>query len=311
MKRHIKSHAKKVYCAQWAEDSTHIVTAGQDGNVCVTNATKSLITKLPIRSPFVMQCAYNMQNDIVACGGMNNLVDIHKFDANGRPSLKKSFVGHEGYISGLIFLDGGGKLLSSSGDGSVILWDLNQMTMISQFWGHEADVSGVCVANDASGEHGSVFGTSSTDKTMRIWDPKQRYAVRKFTAKYGVNCCAMMPSGFGIMGGCDNASYEFWSVAANAQVARGKVKKGRCESIAISASGRVCYTGWDNAFLGVADSYQPESQKGLTPENNRDMHKDCICSLATAPDGSALLTSSFDSNIKVWGAQDAARVDRV
>lgn len=142
MKRHIKSHAKKVYCAQWAEDSTHIVTAGQDGNVCVTNATKSLITKLPIRSPFVMQCAYNMKKDIVACGGMNNLVDIHKFDANGRPSLKKSFVGHEGYISGLIFLDGGGKLLSSSGDGSVILWDLNQMTMISQFWGHEADVSG-------------------------------------------------------------------------------------------------------------------------------------------------------------------------
>jgi WD40 repeat protein len=300
MKRIVKSHAKKVYCGRWAEDSLHLCTAGQEGNVLVTNASTGVIAKMPIKSPFVMQCAYRMDKGLVACGGMNNLVDLWDVKEN-QPSLKKSFEGHEGYISGLIFLDGGAKLLSGSGDGSAILWDLAKMSMLQQYWGHEADVSGVCT----DGPDAACFGTSSTDKTMRIWDMRQsgqKLAVRKFNAKYGVNCCAMMPGSTGIMGGCDNASYEFWSVTCNAQVARGKVKKGRCESICISSSGRVCYTGWDNAFMGVADSYQPESQKSITPENCKDMHSESICSLATAPDGSAICSSSFDKTAKIWGA---------
>jgi len=170
--------------------------------------------------------------------------------------------------------------------------------MIRQFWGHEADVSGLCISNPDS----NVFGTSSTDKQVRIWDMRQKYAVRKFTAKYANNCCTMMPYDKGIIVGCDNASYEFFSVECNAQVARGKVKKGRCESIAVSASGRTVYAGWDNAFMLVADTYTPDSNKQLTTELNKDMHKDSICSLAVAPDGSALLSGSFDTTAKVWGA---------
>jgi len=174
------------------------------------------------------------------------------------------------------------------------------MCTISTYWGHEADVSGVAI----NGPDSKIFGTSSTDKTVRIWDMRCQYAVRKFMAKYSVNCCAMMPDSKGIMGGCDNASYEFFSVEANAQVARGKVKKGRCESIAISSSGRCVYAGWDNSCLMVADSYQPDNRKELTPDNTPKMHSASICSLEIAPDGSALLSGSFDTEAKVWGAEE-------
>jgi len=297
MKRVVKSHAKKVYSARWAEDSLHICTAGQEGNVLVTNASTGVITKLPIKTPFVMQCA--MYKDLVACGGMKNLIELWSV-AESKPTKKKDFEGHEGYISQLHFMDGGTKLLSGSGDGTARLYDCVKMTEISSFWGHEADVSGVCIASSDS----KIFGTSSTDKMVRIWDMRQKYAVRKFTAKYANNCCAMYPESRGIVVGCDNASYEFFSVECNAQIARGKVKKGRCESIALSASGRVTYAGWDNAFMLVADSFTPDNRKEITKETSKDMHEQSICSLAVAPDGSALLTGSFDTTAKVWGAEE-------
>lgn len=89
------------------------------------------------------------------------------------------------------------------------------------------------------------------------------------------------------------------------------MKKGRCESIAISSSGRTCYTGWDNAVICVADSYTPDNRKemateGKPPTTNGTMHNASVCSLSVAPDGSGLLSSSFDATAKVWGAPEVA-----
>lgn len=75
----------------------------------------------------------------------------------------------------------------------------------------------------------------------------------------GVLCPAQ-----GVAAGCDNAAWEVWDVGCNQQVGRGKVKKGRCESIASCKSGRVLYMGWDNpeaGFLMMADTYTPANMK--------------------------------------------------
>jgi len=294
--RTVKSHSKKVYCASWCEDALHIVSCSQDGSVLVTNASSGLITKMPIKSPFVMQCAARLDAGLVACGGMHNLVEIHNITEH-KPVKKKDFEGHEGYISSLKFLDDGAKLMSGSGDGLVKTWDMTKMCLINTWTGHEQDVSGVAMCN----EDPNMFATSSTDKSCRVWDLRQPYAVRKFACKYSANCIAMMPNARGIIVGCDNASWEFYDVGSNTQVARGKVKKGRCESVAISSSGRFVYLGWDTSELTVADCYIPDNQKPMNKDMSKNNHQDSICNLETAPDGSALLSSSFDATAKVWG----------
>ena len=98
------------------------------------------------------------------------------------------------------------------------------------------------------------------------------------------------------MSGCDNASFEFYDIGCNAQIARGKVKKGRCESIAISQSGRFAYLGWDNVDVGlvVVDPFVPDNQKKI------DGHTDTVKGMSVAPDGSAMATASFDGSVKVW-----------
>jgi WD40 repeat protein len=306
-KRTVTTHLKKVYCASWNRDSMHMCTAGQEGIVLVNDASLNLAKKQPIKTPFVMQCAMHaddaVTNGLVACAGMKNLVEIWKIDPTSECKKKKDFEGHEGYISQIHFIGGGKTLLTGSGDGLAMLWDLEKMVQKQVFEGHEQDVSGVCIADADS----KIFATSSTDKTCRVWDMRQKYSVRCFRAKYATNCCAMMPSSDGVMVGCDNASYEFFSIKCNQQVARGKVKKGRCESIAISSSGRSCYSGWDNGVICVADSYVPDNRKEMVYDKAafKDMHQNSVCSLSVAPDGSALLSSSFDSTAKVWGAGEA------
>lgn len=298
LKRTINSHLKKVYCVSWLEDSLHVITAGQEGTVLTTNASSKLITKVPVKCKFVMQCAG--YKDLVACGGMQNLVEFHKYEGS-TPVKQKDFEGHDGYISQLHFIKSGTELLSGSGDGTVRLWDLAKKTEKQCFNGHEQDVSGVAMSSPDS----NLFATSSTDKTSRVWDMRCQYAVRQYKAKYPANCIAMMPNDSGIVAGCDNASWEYYDNGCGNQVARGKVKSGRCESVAISASGRFTYMGWDNGVLAICDTFIPDNQKifanGEKLPGNKTAHTHAVCSLAVPPDGSALASSSFDCTAKIWG----------
>ena len=82
-----------------------------------------------------------------------------------------------------------GKMYTGSGDGTVKLWDVKTGELVSTYRGHEGDVTGVCISSPDS----NIFGTSSTDKTFRIFDRREKVAKRRFKAKYSVNCCAMMP----------------------------------------------------------------------------------------------------------------------
>ena len=78
-----------------------------------------------------------------------------------------------------------------------------------------------------------------------------RYSVQLLRHRLSSFLPQLPPAGF---------SFASSSLAPCRQVARGKVKKGRCESIALSKSGRVTYTGWDgDTGLVVADTYNPEA----------------------------------------------------
>ena len=113
----------------------------------------------------------------------------------------------------------------------------------------------------------------------------------------------MLPEGKGIAAGCDNASWEVYDVGSNTQCARGKVKSGRCESIAASASGRFLYMGWDSIPLMMADTYTPDVQMKLdkaVPEVGKYAHTDMVKGLAMSPTGDGLLSASFDGTCKLW-----------
>ena len=213
----------KVYSVSWGGDSDHICTCTQSGHLMVYKATEGAMDKLPVKAPKVMQCAMSKKTGgtdmMVAGGGMDNKVTVYKYEledgkkAQKKRDLYKEGVAHDGYISQIHFVDDDTKVLTGSGDGLAVLWDITSGDIVTAWKGHDGDVTGVATCDAPN-----IFGTSSTDKTCRMWDKRMPYAYRAFTAKYAVNCCDLMPEGKGIVGGCDNASWEYFDVGCNMQV---------------------------------------------------------------------------------------------
>ena len=74
LRRTLEGHFGKVYAMHWAGDSTHLVSASQDDKLIVWNAvTNFQVHSIPLRSSWVMTCAFEAGSELVACGGLDNL----------------------------------------------------------------------------------------------------------------------------------------------------------------------------------------------------------------------------------------------
>ena len=90
----------QVYAMHWGADSRNLVSASQDGKLIVWDSysTNKVSRKsglppppddddhddhhqvhaIPLRSSWVMTCAYAPSGNFVACGGLDNICSIYK-----------------------------------------------------------------------------------------------------------------------------------------------------------------------------------------------------------------------------------------
>lgn len=74
------------------------------------------IHAIPLRSSWVMTCAYAPSGSFVACGGLDNICSIYSLKTReGNVRVSKELQGHTGYLSSCRFLDDQ-RILTSSGD---------------------------------------------------------------------------------------------------------------------------------------------------------------------------------------------------
>ena len=74
------------------------------------------IHAIPLRSSWVMTCAYAPSGSFVACGGLDNICSIYSLKTReGNVRVSKELQGHSGYLSSCRFLDDA-RILTSSGD---------------------------------------------------------------------------------------------------------------------------------------------------------------------------------------------------
>jgi guanine nucleotide-binding protein G(I)/G(S)/G(T) subunit beta-1 len=295
----------KVYSVAWSKDSMMICSAHQGGAFTIKKADNGGHMNLPhifpkVEEKIVPMATCFLNNDtMIAVGGMDNVISLFNRE-QPKCEKKKVLQGHEGYISTLKQM--GDKLLSSSGDSTCRLWDMNTGATVTEFKGHDGDCSGI----DNLDSDPNIFVSSSTDTSCRTWDARTGKTVRVMFAKYGVNCISLFPTGTAFACGCDSASWELWSIAGYNQIGRGKTKKGRCEAIAISKSGAMTFMGWDApeaGFTMCASTFKVDDQKkgeAGGPDKKLAPHTEPCTTMAIAPDGSALATGAFDATVKIW-----------
>lgn len=95
-----------------------------------------------------MTCAYAPSGSYVACGGLDNICSIYSLKTReGNVRVSRELPGHTGYLSCCRFLDDN-QIVTSSGDMSCALWDIETGQQVTSFLGHTGDVMSLSLAPD-------------------------------------------------------------------------------------------------------------------------------------------------------------------
>jgi len=296
-RRILKGHFGKIYAMHWSNDSQHLVSASQDGKLIIWNAfTTNKVHAIPLRSSWVMTCAYSPSGTMVACGGLDNLCSVYKLPGNKEGiQQQKTFAElaqHEGYLSCCRFIRDD-EIVTSSGDSTCILWDVETKSPKAIFNDHTGDVMSVSIydAND-------TFVSGSCDATAKLWDHRQRkHCVKTFPGhESDINSVQFFPDGNAFGTGSDDSSCRLFDIRAYAQLARYSNDKILCgiTSVAFSRTGKMLFAGYDDYNCYVWDTQLGTLVDQLIGHDNR------VSCLGVSSDGKALCTGSWDTLLKIW-----------
>ncbi|KAL1919627.1 uncharacterized protein VTP21DRAFT_1558 [Calcarisporiella thermophila] len=293
IRRSLRGHLAKIYAMHWSMDTRHLISASQDGKLIIWDAyTTNKVYAIPLRSSWVMTCAYSPSGNLVASGGLDNICSI--YDLNGREPIRatRELSAHTGYLSCCRFLNDQ-QILTSSGDMLCMLWDINTGTKVDEFRDHSGDVMSLSL----SPSNPNVFVSGACDATAKLWDIRTRRCVQTFSGhESDINSVQFFPSGDAFATGSDDASCRLFDLRADREMNQYAHDNILCgiTSVAFSVSGRLLFAGYDNFDCNVWDTIRGDRVGVLQGHENR------VSCLGTSGDGMALCTGSWDSMLRVW-----------
>lgn len=298
-RRILKGHFGKIYSAHWSSDSKRLVSASQDGKLIIWNAfTTNKEHAIGLRSSWVMTCAYSPSADMVAAGGLDNIVSIYRLSTDKRMVTNEKpaaeLAQHEGYLSCCRFIDSN-NIISSSGDSTCILWDITRGAPKQVFTDHTSDVMSVSLTPANS----NIFVSGSCDSLAKVWDirqPGKKSALSFKGHESDINSVQFMNDGTAFATGSDDSSCGLWDLRSSTQINRYASPKVLCgvTSVSFSGSGRLLFASYDEQVVHVWDTLFASNFARL------DGHEERVSCVAVSPDGQALCTASWDTTMKIW-----------
>lgn len=89
---------------------------------------------------------------LICRSGLDNKCTVYPLTPDEDPILKKKLVAtHSSYLACCLFNISDYQLLTASGDGTCVLWDVESGQIIQSFYGHSADVLSITISTSESG----------------------------------------------------------------------------------------------------------------------------------------------------------------
>uniref|UniRef100_A0A5F9D3K2 G protein subunit beta 2 n=1 Tax=Oryctolagus cuniculus TaxID=9986 RepID=A0A5F9D3K2_RABIT len=242
-----------------------LVSASQDGKLIIWDSyTTNKVHAIPLRSSWVMTCAYAPSGNFVACGGLDNICSIYSLKTReGNVRVSRELPGHTGYLSCCRFLDDN-QIITSSGDTTCALWDIE---------------------------------TGACDASIKLWDVRDSMCRQTFIGhESDINAVAFFPNGYAFTTGSDDATCRLFDLRADQELLMYSHDNIICgiTSVAFSRSGRLLLAGYDDFNCNIWDAMKGDRAGVLAGHDNR------VSCLGVTDDGMAVATGSWDSFLKIW-----------
>lgn len=298
----ISGHGSTILACQFApHTSSRMVTGSGDGTARIWDCdTNTPFKTLRGHNNWVLSVAWSPDGKLIATGSMDNTVRI--WNPKTGEQIGQPLTGHTKWITALswepyhlVEIGNTPRLVSSSKDGTVRVWDLDRHVCQFTMSGHKQ-----CVSCVKWGGLGDIYSTSH-DKTIKVWNSKDGRMVSNLTSHaHWVNHISLSTEYALRTGPYDykgDLKQEPAEMKAKAQERFEKLAKvgGVIAERVVTASDDFTMYLW-------------EPRKSTKPLKRLTGHQKLVNHVSFSPDGRYIASASFDNHIKLWDGRDGAFV---
>ncbi len=177
--------------------------------------------------------------------------------------------GHEKDVTSAVFSPDGKRIVSTSADDTLRLWNAATGEQIGQpMTGHQDEVTSAAFSPD-----GKRIVSGSVDKTLRVWDaangkPLERFRIHRHADR--VNSVAFSPNGRFIVSASNDKTVRLWDAATGEPI--GGPLEGHTQGVtsaAFSPDGTRIASASADATLRIWTHYIPLDRAAAVAEANR------------------------------------------
>lgn len=206
----IQGHDEYVYQIAFAREHDVMVTAAGDNRTLVWDAKAKRVRHVLEHEAAVYSAMPSPDGRFVATGDGDGNVALWNATSG---ELLRRVKKHADAVYAVAFSPDGKRLASAGGstdggDAICRLWKLPELEPLRELEGHERQVYGVTFSPD-----GGTLATSSSDRTIRLWNVESGEATTWRGHTSDVYRCAFSPDGKQLASTSQDATVRLWSVA--------------------------------------------------------------------------------------------------
>ncbi|XP_014115388.1 PREDICTED: transducin-like enhancer protein 2 [Pseudopodoces humilis] len=208
---HTLSHGE-VVCAVTISNSTRHVYTGGKGCVKVWDVgqpgTKTAVAQLDClnRDNYIRSCKLLPDGRSLIVGGEASTLSIWDLAAP-TPRIKAELTSSAPACYALAISPDAKVCFSCCSDGNIVVWDLQNQTMVRQFQGHTDGASCIDISND-----GTKLWTGGLDNTVRCWDLREGRQLQQHDFSSQIFSLGYCPMGEWLAVGMESSNVEILHV---------------------------------------------------------------------------------------------------
>jgi WD40 repeat protein len=203
-----------------------------------------------------------------------------------------------GGFKDIVYFHDGQRVITTCGDGSIIVWNLENGREMGRLVGHRGWVYGVSVSADGTRALSGGF-----DYTVRYWDLNEFRELRSHVQHAAiVRSVVLSPDGSTAFSAGFDGTIVIWHPLEEIPLRTLKGHKEAVEALDLSPDGKLLVSASSDHTIRIWDLQSGQSNRTITG------HAGPVQAVRFSPAGDRILSGGIDATVRYWNAGTGAQI---